>query len=235
MNHRRSGFTLAEVVIAASITMVIGLAVAGVSMALGDLHEEAETYYEFLQNARVATSRFQATLRHAHLVTAASPTAMVIWANDDHDPGHINVSELVGVYLDPTIKKLLEHRIVFPPDLSNDMRDSLDERMTLAQASNVDLAENLGKLPQYQQHRMLAGNVTELQCVMDAAPPLTRTVSLRVNVGQGDRTVALYGGAVLRAEKTAYVGTVDGAAVLSIPPEHLPSSTADADANTTGT
>ena len=232
MRRTNKGFTLAEVVIATSVTVVIGVAVAGVSVALGNLHEESEEYYEFLQTGRVAVNRLQATLRAAGLVTASSPTAMVIWARDHRDPGHINISELIGVYHDPTTNRMMDHRIVFPPEMSEDMQTALDIRVTLAQATDVDLAEGVFKLPQYDEHRVLANHVKELRLSSDAMPPMARLVKFRLKVGKGAGTVRITGGAALRADKTAYVGLVDSQYVLDIPPEHLPQ---DADANAQGT
>ena len=48
MRTRARGFTLAETVMALSMTLVIGLALTGVAMALSNMQANNEDYYEHM-------------------------------------------------------------------------------------------------------------------------------------------------------------------------------------------
>lgn len=221
MTGRRTGFTLMEVVIAMSITVVISLAVATVSVALGNLHEQSQEYYEFLQTGRVAAGRLQATLRGARLVTAASSDSLVIWSADVRDLGKINLSEITTIYYDEATRTLIERHVVFPDTMEADTVAALDITLALSQVTDAKVAEGDLPLPQYDDRRVLAANVLAFDVYCDPAPPLSRLVKFRLTVGKGDKTVRTCGGAALRADKTSYVGFADGQAVLTIPVEHL--------------
>ena len=221
MKRPRTAFTLTEVVIAASITVVIGLAVTSVSLALSDIHAHSEEYYGFLQTGRVAASRLQETLRKARLITASSSGSLVIWADDQRDLGQINVSEVIMVYYDPVTKKLMERSIIFPDNLPDETRQALDGALSLTTVTNANIADGAFGLPQYDLRRVLAQNVLDFRVYCDVAPPMARLVKFRLKVGRPDNTVRISGGATLRADKTSYVGLSDGSYILSIPPEHL--------------
>jgi len=212
MSKGGSGFTLAETVMAVSVTLIIGLAVAGVAAALSNVQANSEEYYEHLHSGRAAVNRLQATLRKARLVTAIADDKLVIWARDVRDPGQINVSELVGVHVDSETNRLIERSVVFPSTMSDELRDALDVVLPLSAVMDAGLAEGpIGGLNQYEVARVLAYNVQRFRVYPDTSAPLIRTVKLSVTVGSESHEVQLSGGATLRAVRVADVGqNVDG-------------------------
>lgn len=215
MRTAASGLTLAETVMAMSVTLVIGLAVAGVGSALSNVQASSDQYYKHMHNGRVATIRLQATVRKAQLVTAASSGALLIWATDERSPGQINVSEIVSVYRDPATRQLIERSIVFPDTMSGDLRSMLDTVVPLSAVTDISVADNPIGPAQYDLQRVLAHDVDDFEVYCDTPAPLTRMVKFRLTVGDNADVVRVHGGAALRADKVADVGKSGDDYVLS--------------------
>ena len=90
MRRNPSGFTLVELVMAISITTIIGLAVAGASMALSTAHAHSESRYGSIETARSAMRRIQSSLRAAALVTYVHSNGHKLgyWAGDENEDDH---------------------------------------------------------------------------------------------------------------------------------------------------
>lgn len=215
MRRSRIGFTLAELVVALSITSVVGLAVAGVASVLSGAYEHSEDYYQCLQGARVASMRLANTVRTAKLVTACSGEAIVIWAEDTNADGQINVTEVVSVYRDTASLTLLERRTVLPDSLSPLLRQSMDYVVPLSALTDVAAGTNLAPYPVYDQKRVLATDVSLFRPRCDVPPPMSKRVDFALEIRRGDASLSTRGAASLRADKTSYVEQVDGAYALS--------------------
>ena len=214
MHRRRTGLTLAELVLALAITSVIGLAVAGVSSAIGNVSERADAYYEYLQSGRVATSKIEQMLRPALLVTAASESKMVVWMNDDYDPGQINASEIAQIYLDTSTHELLEITTEFSDSLNNNQIQALDVVINLSDVTSLSSLDLGIGHDTYDVTRVLARNVQSFEITPDTAAPLTRLVKFKLVIGDGDQTVTQYGAITLRAPSTESVAVQDGKYIL---------------------
>jgi len=210
-------FTLAELVMAVSITAVIGLAATGVAVSLSSLNEHSEEYYRHLQTGRVASVRLQQTLRRALLVTAGTDDSLVVWACDDNDNGQINLSELVEIHYDPVTDELFELALSLPAEMSEASRSAIDIEMSLADV--IQAAANdetvLDMFAQYAARRVLARDVQAFSVRCDEPTPMTRLVSFRLSIGSGARVAQTSGAATLRAHRTAYVGWDNDTYVLS--------------------
>jgi len=208
------GFTLAELVLALAITTVIGLAVTAVAAAVSQINQEAEAYYEYLQNGRVAASRIEKALRSALLVTAASDDEFVVWMKDENDDGEINVSEVARVYLDDGDHKLLMQTTEFPDDMKKGQRQALDVDLELDGLTEV---ENLDLGTGHAAHdvlRLLARNVESFHVYPDVEPPMTRLLKFTLVVGENGQTVTQYGAVTLRAPRIDRVRQQDGQYLL---------------------
>ncbi|MCD6304485.1 MAG: prepilin-type N-terminal cleavage/methylation domain-containing protein [Planctomycetes bacterium] len=205
MTKSRAGFTLAEMVVGMTITVVIALAVAGTAAALSSFSRHSEQYYEYLQAGRSASQLLQHRLSRAHLATAASDHEMIIWSRDDADTDAINVSEMTHVYLDPARHELIERRTVFPDALDGSTREALDDELELSDVTNVADAGKITPYPQYDTKRILARDVLafSVRCVPPA--PNTKVVKYLIVIGRPGDVVKIRGASRLRADKTRQV------------------------------
>jgi len=220
MSNRSRGFTLAETVMALSITLVIGLALTGVTAALSNAQAHSENYYEHLHSTRAASNRLQATLRKARMVIAASPGGLLIWTHDDNDPGEINLSEILGVYRDPVRQRLVERSVVFPPGMSEELRRALDEDIELHEVIATHMVDgSMGGSSQYLVERPLANDVRGFRVYCDAPAPLTRMVRFSISVGDNANPVTLQGAGTLRAARIADIGQKKDGNFFLLPPD----------------
>ncbi len=214
MPRSRRGLTLAELVVAMSITVVIGLAVTGVTAAMSNINERAEMYYEYLQSGRVAASKLENALRSARLVTVASGSNIVAWTSDSASQGEINVSEVTKVYLDTDTKQLMQRTTVFPASMDSATRTALDTSTALSNLTSVSVIDDPPPYAQYDVTRVLARNVQEFQVYPNVPAPLTRNLKFRLVVGSYAQTVTQYGAVTLRASKVSRVAVSDDVYVL---------------------
>jgi hypothetical protein len=210
MRRAASGFTLAETVMAISMTVVVGLAVAGMTAALSNVQANSERYYKHLHNGRAGTNRLQATLRKARLVTAASDNALILWATDVRDLGQINLTEVVRVYRDAATSQLIERRFVFPDTVSEVTQASLDDVIPLSAVTKIAVVDNAWEPTQYDTQRVLAHDVASFKVYCDTPAPRTRMVKFTLTVGEKPNTVQMSTGATLRADRVANVGESGG-------------------------
>lgn len=215
MRRYRRGLTLAELVVAMVITVVIGLAVTGVAGAMSNINARAEDYYEYLQSGRVAASRLEEALRSAKLITVASGSSIVAWTSNETDKTKINVSEVTKVYLDTNTRQLMQRTTVFPDSLEPSTKTALDTSVTLADMVTANAANDAPPYAQYDVTRVLARNVQEFQVYPDVPTPLTQTVKFRLVVGSYAQPVTQYGAVTLRASKVSSVAVADGTYVLN--------------------
>ena len=211
-----SGLTIAELALAMAITALVGLSVTGVFMAMSTAQAHSDQHYLYAQTARCAARHVQVALRKAKLVTAADDTGLVLWARDSNGDGSINVSELLVFAYGSASGELEQVRIVFPESMPAETRAALDVGKSLASVTSVAGVQVMmqNDFPSYYVRELLADGVLELSRDLAPAPPLTRTVKLRIKVGKAKRNVVAYACATLRDDNTDRVGTASGEYVL---------------------
>ncbi|MHC4985541.1 MAG: hypothetical protein ACYTFO_05225 [Planctomycetota bacterium] len=189
--------TLVELTIGMSVMSVIGLTIAGVSMALANACQTADDYYQSVQTGRVTTLRMGNLLRSARLVTDASDSALLVWHGDPNDNRDINISELTLISHDTTSQKLLLYRIEFPANWREYRRTLFDGLVPLGTA-------RLNRWPYLWYHRLwgqtsiLAENVTAFEVQVDASPPRTQRVSVQMTIQRDGRPYSTRNTTVLR-------------------------------------
>jgi len=198
----RKALTLPELVMAVSITALVGLAVATVASALSYAHGRSDAMRESIQSARMAMMRTGAELRKARLVGCAADGRIVLWAGDADEDGDINVSEVVLVRYDDEEATVEQWQVVFPPSMPPETREALDVALTVEQLADgaaveayISQATYAGYLAQW----VLAAEVADFETGWDAAPPETRLVTLRLAVGPADQRMTLSTAVRLRA------------------------------------
>lgn len=213
------GFTLSELVLAVSITAVIGLAVVSVAVALSHAHSHSDVMTESIQSARAGMLSMEASIRRARLVAGMDTGTVVLWLGDAYEDKQINLDELVVVRYLPDNDTIEHWQVIFPEGMSEATLSALNVTRTLAQAGDPSAVLDLMSQTIYADSlstRVLATGVDDFQAVMDAAPPFSRIVLLRVAVGPPDQRIKLTNAARLRADAVDSVEMVEGVPVLNL-------------------
>ncbi len=213
-----NGLTLAELVMAMSITSIIGLTVAGASMGLSSAHNQGEDQYDSLATARSAMRQVQRSLQKAQLITTVyGDSRVVYWAGDANGDGQINLSELRLMRYGSWDGEIREYSLVFPEEWSQAVRDSSDLQVSLAWAMYYPNVENSLVGGSYTRTRTIATGVTGFWISTSSNPPMSTFVNVKVAVGEINTATMLTGAVSMRADLTRFVGISENQYVLSIP------------------
>jgi prepilin-type N-terminal cleavage/methylation domain-containing protein len=219
MMQRNRGFTLAELVMAMAIVSMISMAVGGVAIALARANEHSEEYFERMQCGRVASQRIQAVLRNAQLVTAtADGGTLIVWTGDTNANSQINLDELKRIYYKPATGEIVQKNVEIPASLPAWLKPVFNPVVGLQAVATSSVADSTwGSVASYDKERVLATNVKSFSVRTDAAAPLSQYLSFKIEVGRVGESVAVYGGAKLRSEKTDWVARSSGLYVVQVP------------------
>ena len=105
-NQNRSGFTLAELLVALMVTAIILSAVASLAYALGSANRSTEKLSENQAALRYTSLRISELIKHSSLAFAIPTNGIALWTGDDNANGLINASELVYIESDETGQSL---------------------------------------------------------------------------------------------------------------------------------
>ncbi len=202
----KQGFTLVEMMMAAAITTVIGLAVAGVASALSQNYQQNRDYYSNVANARTGLSLMRESLLKAKLVPACSDNELVIWLDSNGD-GDIQTSEVR--YWAISNGDLQELRVVYPPQ-----RQGMDSKLNLSQITSTSAARNLLSANAYKDTSPLANNATSFDVGVEPDAPQANFVKLNLCCGSGSTAISLRTAVQMRADYVSRVSKIKGAWVL---------------------
>lgn len=212
--NRQLGFTLVELVIAMVITAVIGLSVVIASSALSAAQASTDCLSENVQAGRVSMRTLESDIRRARLVlSSATPTALMLWKGDSNGDKVIDLDEIV------LLEWVSDQHLVQEVTVTG-MPGGLNTPYTLAQAVNFAQVRQTmmsSTYGNYRQTRTLAENVGSLSLVISPAPPSSKTVLARMQIGPADQRITLTNTINLRADSTADIKTVRGTLFLRVP------------------
>lgn len=215
MRHR--AFTLPELVLAISITAVIGLAAAGVAAALSSAHAQTSEMSQSIQSARTAMMRLQTLARKARLAPNCSGSQAVLWTGDGNCDGHINLAELVYVEYTPDDQMVRQWTVEFPADMALATRRALDVSVLLQQVVGAAYVRSLmsqAVYGSYLKKDILAVDVEDFSVQGEGPAPLTDVVRMSLSVGPANQRIALNNMVTLRSDVIDNVDMIDGAPVL---------------------
>lgn len=198
-----NAFTLMELMLAVAITSIIGLSIAGVSLALSRSYAHTQDFYSNLQTGRTSMSRMQDMLRKTKLVTSAGSDCLVVWTGDQEGTGfgQINRQELVMWIYNSAASEIRQYSIVYP--------DALLSALNVVQPLSTVLAApsltNLVNTDIYSQSTVIATDVRAFRVTLDQAAPMARCVKLEITVGSVSAPVKLESAVRLRADATSKV------------------------------
>jgi hypothetical protein len=194
--------TLPELVVGITITAIIGLAVAGVSMALSTGHAQSEQYSEYVQSARMGVMRVGRELREASLVTAYDSNTLILWGGDANGDGDINTDELVSISYDASTRQIVKYQKVYPSYWPDWLVDLLNFDLDLDEVDNANSVESYLKYGLLAESTVLATDVRSFDVTTGADAPVSRLVKVRLSVGDSDRALTVNTSMKLRADKT---------------------------------
>ena len=200
--RRRKAFTLAELVLAAAVTSVIGLAATGMAMALSQSWAHSQEYGQSLQSGRVLMLRLRRGVQRAKLVVCARDGDPVLWARDANGDGEINRSEIVVYRHVPADRELRRSWVQFPDEASPEVRACLDKAVALEDLATCDRVMRELDETGYRAEAVEGSDVQVFQAAASPACPWSKRVSFRLATG-GRQPVELYSGAALRADRIA--------------------------------
>lgn len=204
--HR--GFTVVEMVMAMAITAIVGLAVAGVSMTLSTGYAQSEDHYQAIQSSRASLMKIQSIVREAKLILASTNTAAAFWAADLNGDGKLNRKELVLVTYDSSTRELRQ------VTLKSGTLSGSDDVLALSDVATVaSVASRLAQDPWYES-QLLATDVRSFIVSVSPDAPKATSLNISFTVGSDAQSITLRSTVVLRADKTANVGTSKGQWVL---------------------
>ncbi|UCG46872.1 MAG: prepilin-type N-terminal cleavage/methylation domain-containing protein [Phycisphaerales bacterium] len=97
----RRGFTLAELLVALTISGIILSSAVTLSFALGRANEVTDDGSRKQAQVRYATMRLSELIRHCRLVCSVSGDDVGVWRADYNGDGKININELVYIERGP--------------------------------------------------------------------------------------------------------------------------------------
>ncbi len=204
------GLTFAELLIAISITAVVGMAVAGVTIAVSNAGVSADDQFECEQAARVARARTARYVQRAALVTAVEDERLLLWMGDANGSQSINLDELVLLKFEPDSRDPAESRLVrywveFPDDMHWLFRRLLNREFLLHRAGNARSMEFWMRLTSYGHEETVATHVSSVTFSTEPEPPMSRMAQVKLTVTVGEHSVTRSGTATLRADRTGDV------------------------------
>ncbi len=213
MTRGTQGFTLVETVLAVSITTLVGLAVAGASVALSSATSDGQDYFDCIQGARSTMRQLRAGVQSARLVLGVSndQTALTSWARDANADGRINLTELAFTQYDAEAKTVTTYTIVFPDTWDPSMLAVYDRAYSLAEMTRSDILNSrFAPDDLYVNARVVGADVEKLAFSLASDGPASGRVRVRMSVRAGDRTITLSESVALRAGAGDYVAKADG-------------------------
>jgi len=213
MQRHGKALTVLELVIAMSITALIGLSVAGVFKVLSTAQADSSSTYQAAQGGRAAITRIAGYLQKARLITAIGPRRLLWWQRDDNGDGRINLTELMLLHYDDATDTLYTRRVELPDDMDEQTRMALDYRVPLMWAL-TDTGMNMILDSVWRRETVEAEDVTAVEISLLPDCPDTRVVKLQLTLGSGENSLVLRSAASLRIDRTGDVAVVDGRYIL---------------------
>ena len=190
--RRRGGMTFAELVVALSITCVIGSAVAGMMTAVATASSDHGLARDALVGNAALSARFGSALRGAKMVLAKGDPYLVLWVSKSGQSDQPQLSDLQLVEWDSVQQTLTSY--MAPTNLSP--ADNTQYDLTTTNYYTV-----LGPLKGTTKFpgRLWATGVTAWTCwLSNADPRLARYASYRATLAQDGVSDTTLGGANLK-------------------------------------
>lgn len=200
MKHR-GGLTLLELLLATSITVMVGAAIVAMLGAVNAGVGSRRDTRSVMVRAGAARARLVAYVAPARCVLAVNGATLTLWLDDTRTSDTVHATEIRWLRLDPTAKTLKVYFVKFPSTWSNTARDLEDlEYPATTDWDNV--------LNDYKQRGFLAqvplmDGITSVSIITDQTTVLkARHISLECGFTTEERTMPVSIPATITAHHT---------------------------------
>ena len=183
----RRGMTLAELMIALSITCLVGAGVVAMTESVGRVLVEGRVQKENTIASATAASRLSMVVSASNCILMLSPDLVVCWGADTRRDGRIQASELSWIRFDQEQGTMHLDQVAFPDDFGPRDEELADPTLE----TDEDFQRTLATLTQggLVDSRLLLDGLREVELSMsdgDLADPLQqKRVSWRLNWSEG--------------------------------------------------
>jgi type II secretory pathway component PulJ len=189
--RRRSGFTLAEVILAALFAAIACTAAAALIKSINDASATTSGIYGAAASARDGIACMDMLVEQAGLIGYRDDNRILIWRNDDNKDGQINLLELTLFRYSSATGSLDLVEIHFPPGTSSETIDQQNVVLTVSQAVAA------GAASQVEQHanvcvRQLVNGITQFRAWSDGTGVPARMAQVTFTVTRDDGSQAFH-------------------------------------------
>ncbi len=195
--RHRAGLTLLELLLALSITSIVGLAVTAMLAATSYGTDSEHDMRALLVRHTAATARISAAVRSCKQILAQGDGYLILWQADPNANNKPDRTEIQHIECDDATDEILSYTTVFPDAWSQTQIDAADTEYELTD-NFVTITAALKSGTYFPPERWAAG-VTALDLALDQSDPLAANrVSYRITLQAGDLTDTAIGAAALR-------------------------------------
>ncbi|MEM8834217.1 MAG: prepilin-type N-terminal cleavage/methylation domain-containing protein [Planctomycetota bacterium] len=195
----RRGLTLLELLIALTITSMIGLAMATTLVASARSVQSASEARSALQRFHALRQRVRGYTDPALAVLASNDQqGFALWLHDENASNSVNLSELRVVWYEPDTQRVTLERVEFPEDWDDAQVAAADT--ALADGADPFLAMESQRLLDQTTTLVLADGIASTRLLFDDQIDVRDSVRprLEVEIEMGDEMVPMAFAAPLR-------------------------------------
>jgi prepilin-type N-terminal cleavage/methylation domain-containing protein len=174
----KKGFTIVELLVALMVGSIILAAVATLAYALGKVNDASNDTSQKQMQVRSATLRISEMIRHSKLICSTNGGDIVIWKADDN-PANNKIDVLELAYIETTGNRIRIMEFSGCQDaFKTTFRNLADQINTLGQSTCKSWIMGFSSVV----YTPLIPNCSNVQILTDAAPPLTKSISISFNL-----------------------------------------------------
>ena len=189
--HRRCGFTVAEVILAALFAAIACTAAASLIKSINDASATTSGICGAAASARDAIACMDMLVEQAGLIGYRDNGRILIWRNDDNGNGQINLLELTLFRYSSTTGSLDLVEIHFPPGTPSDTVNQQNVVLTVSQVVAVGAANQVEQHA-YARVRQLATGLSQFSAWSNGTGVPSRMAQVTFTVTRNDGSQAFH-------------------------------------------
>ena len=130
---RHRGMSLAELLMAMSITVLVGAGIVAMMESIGRVLDEGRTQRAETIASATAASRLSSVVAPSACAVELSPSLVTLWSGDVRRDGAIQASELIWIRFESDSGTLMVEKVRFPDEYGNLERNEADQTFELDQ------------------------------------------------------------------------------------------------------
>ena len=130
---RHRGMSLAELLMAMSITVLVGAGIVAMMESIGTVLDEGRTQRAETIASATAASRLSSVVAPSACAVELSPSLVTLWSGDVRRDGAIQASELIWIRFESDSGTLMVEKVRFPEEYGSLERNDADQTFELDQ------------------------------------------------------------------------------------------------------